>query len=139
MQLHDPLQVFLIRAISAAAAVAVVSKWWDETEAQRSASPCFFNYFIYYGISTRATDKKVQLLQRSRAEISTQKNHLRSCRNHVVFKKRNMKQSGSISGDAGQMGKLISTNKPAYVAEVKFNELKRLIDLPLSLKSCSNI
>lgn len=58
MQLHDPLQVFLIRAISAAAAVAVVSKWWDETEAQRSASPCFFNYFIYYGISTRATDKK---------------------------------------------------------------------------------
>lgn len=139
MQLHDPLQVFSIRAISAAAAVAVVSKWWDETEAQRSASPCFFNYFIYYGISTRATDKKVQLLQRSRAEISTQKNHLRSCRNHVVFKKRNMKQSGSISGDAGQMGKLISMNKPAYVAEVKFNELKRLIDLPLSLKSCSNI
>lgn len=50
-----------------------------------------------------------------------------------------MKQSGSISGDAGQMGKLISMNKPAYVAEVKFNELKRLIDLPLSLKSCSNI
>lgn len=88
----------------------------------------------------RATDKKVQLLQRHRAEISTQKNNLQSCGNRVVFKKRNMKQSSSISGGgAGQMGKLISKNKPAYVAEVKFNELKRLIDLLLSLKSCRNI